>query len=202
MDSLGYRTLHGSVPEQRRGSMDQHVKWIGRPLYHHHLQKSGGTSINFAFLSFLFDDSFVDSTADDDSFLVPDRSSALVVRDGGESLMKTWMTLGPDRSSAARPIPACLSPSQQHTGDTITGNGLKAFGHRRCQGREERFFFGFSHAFTPRHCLPADAYCFTCLRNPFRRVVSFFSRSWPPVFTGFFPNPVSRASPHSSKSDR
>ncbi|HWP45510.1 MAG TPA: hypothetical protein VNO14_19890 [Blastocatellia bacterium] len=111
--------------------------------------KSGGTSINFAFLRGLCDPSVE----------VP-------------AVCET--PLGTVHGDAVRPWELYISLTRNPSYE-LTVQGRRVVGHRPCRAPDERFYYWFSHQPTPRSALPADAYAFTCLRNPLTRLLSYFS---------------------------
>lgn len=100
-----------------------------RPVYHFHLQKSAGTSINWAFFSLALND--------------PSPESAEALYLGASSRSDQICEMG----------------------------GMRFGGHRPYDGSQ--FDYWFSHYCS--HDLPKDAYTFTCLRDPVRRLASFLS---------------------------
>jgi hypothetical protein len=98
-----------------------------RRIYHFHCKKTGGTSVNHAFLSLGAEDA-----ASLQSRLVANPAHSAV---SGDLIYAAW---------DLRTI--------------NTGN----------------FFYAFSHQPVRRLHLPPDTFTFTCLRNPARRLVSYF----------------------------
>ncbi len=114
-------------------------------IYHYHIRKSGGTTLNHAFCTLAYNEEEVDLN---ETYGLPIESEDMY----------------PGRATYMK-----INRTKDHS---YTGNGYTIINDNIELVKEGKFFYSASHAPMHKVKLPKGAFTFTCMRDPVRRLIS------------------------------